>query len=211
MVLSFSWWPSIALLVITILSISPEPHYSTTSSSSSSSSLVVEATKVIWQGNDNVPPPHEAAHNAPRSQKYWDEHGIERPEYAMTDAEIRAKRRQQGSDAGNDGRGGRLSGLVGIFLVVPAVLVLLAIVYAYISGDWDTILNNPVGSIAADCIRWMMERAGYSGHRLGSSSTTIIGAAASRSKGLGDEDSRRLARLARFDNPKNMLDDMKTD
>jgi len=175
--------------------------------------LIVEATKVQWQGNDNVPPHHEAAHNAPRSQKYWDEHGIERPEYAMTDAEIRAKRRQQNDSGGGggSGKGGRLSGLVGVFLIMTASVVLLAIAYAYISGDWDTVLQNPVGSTVADCIRWMMEKAGYSGHRLGSSSSTSIAGAAASSKGVSDEDSRRLARLARFDNPKNMLDDMKTD
>ena len=32
--------------------------------------------------------PKNAAHTAPRSQKYWDDHGIERPDYAKTDAEI---------------------------------------------------------------------------------------------------------------------------
>lgn len=51
-----------------------------------------------------------------------------------------------------------------------------------------------------------MEFAGAKGHKLGSSSTT------STSKVGSDEDAKRLARLARFDvNPKNMLDDMKSD
>ena len=163
---------------------------------------------------------HEAAHNAPRSQKYWDEHGIERPDYAMTDAELIAKRRRQQQDKNNvhdDERGvvgRRLLGLACALLIATVLALLAILTYANVTGDWDTILKNPVGSVAANHIRWLVERAGgggggggVSGHRLGSASTIT----ASTSRGMSDEDSRRLARLARFDHPKNMLDDMKTD
>ena len=97
-----------------------------------SKSFLVEATKVQWQGNDNVSPHHEAAHNAPRSQKYWDEHGIERPEYAMTDAEIIAKRRQQDSSGDGDGDDGRRRRRLFcmILTVVVIIALLLAIFYA---------------------------------------------------------------------------------
>ncbi len=170
----------------------------------SSKSFLVEATKVQWQGNDKVSPQHEKAHYAPRSQKYWDEHGIERPEYAMTDAEIIAKRRQQDGSGDGDGRR-RRHRLVPIVAALFAVL--LAVFYANVTGDWDTILNIP--SLLADRMRWMLtESGGISGHRLGSSTKTTANLS---TQGMSDEESRRLARLARFDNPKNILDDMKMD
>lgn len=42
------------------------------------------ATDIKWTPGDNS----QEAHTAPKSQKYWDEHGIERPDYAKTDAEL---------------------------------------------------------------------------------------------------------------------------
>ena len=136
----------------------------------------------------------------------------------MTDAELIAKRRRQ-QDNGNahdDERGivgRRLLGLACALLIATVLALLAILTYANVTGDWDTILKNPVGSVVANRIRWLVERAGggggvgVSGHRLGSASTIT----ASTSRGMSDEDSRRLARLARFDHPKNMLDDMKTD
>lgn len=57
---------------------------------------VSNATNVKWtQGEHDE---KNAAHTAPKSQKYWDEHGIERPDYAKTDAEIE-KERGSGSSA----------------------------------------------------------------------------------------------------------------
>ena len=43
-------------------------------------------TEVKWTAakNDN----NDAAATAPKSQKYWDENNIERPDYAKTDAEV---------------------------------------------------------------------------------------------------------------------------
>ncbi|KAL7541587.1 hypothetical protein ACHAXR_011655 [Thalassiosira sp. AJA248-18] len=160
--------------------------------------IFAEATSVQWQGNENVSPEHKAAHDAPRSQKYWDENGIKRPEYAKTDAEIAAERRQKGDVGGDSGYG-----WIGLILI--AVVLLLAITYAVVTGDWDTIMNNPAGAFIANCINWIMEIAGVRGHKLG----TSINAAA---KG-GNAEEARLARLARFDdqNQKNMLDNMKSE
>jgi len=56
-----------------------------TSSSSS------EATTVKWTGNSNDPYKDTDAANAPRSQKYWNEHNIERPDYALTEEEYAEK------------------------------------------------------------------------------------------------------------------------
>ncbi len=52
--------------------------------------LFADATQVKWtaaSGNSNDP-----AATAPRSQKYWDTHGIKRPDYAKTDAELAMER-----------------------------------------------------------------------------------------------------------------------
>mmetsp|Transcript_25316 Transcript_25316/g.45622 ORF Transcript_25316/g.45622 Transcript_25316/m.45622 type:complete len:219 (-) Transcript_25316:34-690(-) len=167
--------------------------------------IFAEATNVNWQGNPNISPEHKAAHNAPRSQKYWDEHGIERPDYAKTDAEIAADRGQKGGSSGTG-----IGSLGSIFLVL-GILAMASITYASITGDWDTVMNNPVGSFIINCINWLMEIAGFRGHRLGSSSTraTSVGNIESDS----DADARRLARLARFDNQSqtNMLDNMKSE
>lgn len=50
----------------------------------------VDSTEVKWTAGqvdkDN------AAATAPRSQKYWDEHNIERPDYAKTDQELAAEK-----------------------------------------------------------------------------------------------------------------------
>ena len=51
---------------------------------------VAKATNIKWtgsQGGSNDP-----AKTAPKSQKYWDEHNIKRPDYAKTDAEVAAER-----------------------------------------------------------------------------------------------------------------------
>ncbi|KAL7544944.1 hypothetical protein ACHAWF_008324 [Thalassiosira exigua] len=160
--------------------------------------LFAAAADVRWHGNDNVRPEHEAAHNAPRSQKYWDEHGIERPDYAKTDAEVAAERRR-------DGGGG--SGWFGMALVASAIIAIAGAIYVKVTGDWDTVLNIPVTSFVVDCAKRIPEVAGMKGHKLGSATDTGNNVAS-------DEDARRLARLARFDNPnnpKNMLDSMKAD
>mmetsp|Transcript_4569 Transcript_4569/g.8811 ORF Transcript_4569/g.8811 Transcript_4569/m.8811 type:complete len:164 (+) Transcript_4569:38-529(+) len=47
-------------------------------------------TNVKWTGNQDPNAPEAA--RVPRSQKYWDENSIERPDYAKTDAEILLER-----------------------------------------------------------------------------------------------------------------------
>mmetsp|Transcript_681 Transcript_681/g.1100 ORF Transcript_681/g.1100 Transcript_681/m.1100 type:complete len:167 (-) Transcript_681:470-970(-) len=54
-----------------------------------SSIAIIQATNVKWTPNTETNT--EAAHTAPRSQKYWDENNIKRPEYGYTDAEIAAR------------------------------------------------------------------------------------------------------------------------
>jgi hypothetical protein len=49
----------------------------------------VVATNVKWTAASSDPT--DRAAKAPKSQKYWDEHGIERPDYAKTDAEVAAE------------------------------------------------------------------------------------------------------------------------
>jgi hypothetical protein len=53
--------------------------------------ITVPATEVTWTSNAE-PGNHDPAKTAPRSQRFWDEHNIERPDYAKTDAEIAAEK-----------------------------------------------------------------------------------------------------------------------
>ena len=48
-----------------------------------------QGTQIKWKGTSHGDDP---AKSAPKSQRYWDEHNIERPDYAKTDAEIAAER-----------------------------------------------------------------------------------------------------------------------
>jgi hypothetical protein len=50
---------------------------------------MVHCMEIKWTSTKN----DDEAANAPRSQKYWDEHNIKRPDYAKTDAEVWAERR----------------------------------------------------------------------------------------------------------------------
>lgn len=112
----------------------------------------------------------------------------------MTDEEIAAKR-------GEKRGGGSGFGLLGFMMVILCIFAMGALTYATITGDWDTIKNNRVVSLILNCFNGILEMAGIKGHRLGSSATGGAGS---------DEESRRLARLARFDNQKNMLDNLQT-
>lgn len=51
--------------------------------------LCVHATEIKWTAGDAA---GSDAAKAPKSQKYWDEHGIKRPDYAKTDGELAAER-----------------------------------------------------------------------------------------------------------------------
>ena len=60
---------------------------------------LVEGSSVQWtMGPDQQKHQYsgkETAATAPRSQKYWDENGIERPDYAKTDYELARERLQK--------------------------------------------------------------------------------------------------------------------
>ena len=51
---------------------------------------VAHGTKIKWTWGDNDSGSDAA--RAPRSQRYWDTHGIQRPDYAKTDDEVAAER-----------------------------------------------------------------------------------------------------------------------
>jgi hypothetical protein len=52
------------------------------------SSSFVQSTSIKWTSTQK----DDEAANAPKSQKYWDENNIKRPDYAKTDAEVWAER-----------------------------------------------------------------------------------------------------------------------
>eukprot|EP00804_Cyclotella_cryptica_P017904 CCRYP_001271-RA/>CCRYP_001271-RA protein AED:0.39 eAED:0.39 QI:0/-1/0/1/-1/1/1/0/198 len=163
----------------------------------------VDGTQVKWSSNENVSPKDRAAHDAPRSQKYWDEHGIERPDYAKTDEEIAAERRQNGDSKWQTWLG---TSLIAVY-VVFGILAISTIAYAVITGDWGVIKNNQVTAFLDRFITQVMESGGMKGQKLGSSAETTQ----TTTGGVSEEEKLRIARLARFDNPRDMLDSMKED
>jgi hypothetical protein len=58
---------------------------------------LVSALDITWHTNpeDEIEGKKDPAKTAPKSQRYWDEHGIVKPDYAYTDDEIRQRQKQQ--------------------------------------------------------------------------------------------------------------------
>mmetsp|Transcript_31490 Transcript_31490/g.63517 ORF Transcript_31490/g.63517 Transcript_31490/m.63517 type:complete len:164 (+) Transcript_31490:123-614(+) len=126
------------VFMMVVVIVIPSPH-----------SVVVNAQQIKFTSNENIQEKHKEAHYAPRSQKYWDEHNIERPDYAKTDAEILAERGEQiGS-----------SKLLSIALI-SAIFFLVFLVYAFATDNIGIITNK---------WNWLLELIGIRGHRLGTS------------------------------------------
>jgi len=89
------------------------------------------ATNIKWTPGA-VRPSESDAHNAPRSQKYWDEHGIERPDYAKTDQEIALERQAK------DPAKRKLSWPYAFFILAAAVYVWIR--------QADALNNRPYGA-----------------------------------------------------------------
>jgi hypothetical protein len=139
---------------------------------------LVIGTEVKWTGNPDGP---EAA-RVPRSQKYWDENNIERPDYAKTDAEIRQERRQQNKGSDSLGLNKETKGYKGFQI---------AAIIAFFLGLWTLIF-----------------RTALTGNRLGSSSETdnkkfTFGKPSVLGGTENLEEKARLARLAKFENKEN--------
>ena len=139
------------------------------------------ATSIKWtpadetKNGDNKPP--NAAATAPKSQRYWDEHGIERPDYAKTDAEVareRAAKYKDGIKSATETLGGKL--IIGMTVV--------ALSYLYL--------------VRADKIVAFWDKGSF---RLGGSSNQGRSGYASSftSSPVASREEARNARLARFD------------
>ena len=86
---------------------------------------ISSATSIKWtpaedtssgSGNNSGDKPNAAT--APKSQRYWDEHGIERPDYAKTDAEVareRTAKYKDGIKSATETLGGKL--ILGVTIV----------------------------------------------------------------------------------------------
>lgn len=88
----------------------------------------VACTKIKWTGNTANAP--EAA-KVPRSQKYWDENNIERPDYAKTDAEIRKEGKMNGNLTLEDDEG---MGVRKVVLILGAFLGVWAYLFRKATG-----------------------------------------------------------------------------
>lgn len=113
------------------------------------SSSNTHATNVKWTSANEHGTVNDPAKTAPKSQKYWDEHNIERPDYAKTDAEIMAERLGQG------GGGGATTIIKFVaFLVAAAGLGCFVILPRIQHGKGQTLSGRPgmlsplVGSIS---------------------------------------------------------------
>lgn len=127
------------------------------------------ASEVRWQGANDVNT--DPAHTSPRSQKYWDEHGIERPEYGKTDGEIAQGSPERTSWA-----------TAGIVFLVCCIVGVLA-------GMW---LRPEIAAMAG---------TGTAGTRLGSTQQGggLSSLLSRGSQGDDPEEKARRARLAHFD------------
>ena len=91
--------------------------------------LLCRATSIKWTPADetkNRDNKANAAATAPKSQRYWDEHGIERPDYAKTDAEVareRAAQYKDGIKSATETLGGKL--IIGMTIVALSYLYLV--------------------------------------------------------------------------------------
>jgi hypothetical protein len=105
--------------------------------------LALATTNVKWTAGDSN---GHAAATAPRSQKYWNDHNIERPDYAKTDAELAMER-----GGPSDGSSLVHTSLVTLLMIMMTVGVLG---YRYYFDVWPKLPQ------------------GTGGHKLGSSSNT---------------------------------------
>lgn len=136
----------------------------------------VSGTQVKWTGNPDGP---EAA-KVPRSQKYWDENNIERPDYAKTDAELREERKHKKDYGASTTTATHEKTDSGGINVKKLVFII-----GFFLGVWVLIF-----------------RKAMKGHRLGSSTSTKVFSFGKLSDGMNLEEKARLARLAKFEGKK---------
>ena len=156
---------------------------------------------VKWTGN-NDPNAPEAA-RVPRSQKYWDDHNIERPDYAKTDAEIYQEKKKAINRSGGTegtGTGGGAGGGAGTTGGTPGSSsdgTSIVLWIGFFVGMWALI------------VKFGMKKngLGLGGNRLGSSSSTsgsssqFMNTFGKKKQETGDlsQEKARQARLARFE------------
>jgi hypothetical protein len=135
------------------------------------------ATEVKWQAATETAGDHPA-HTAPRSQRYWDKHGIERPDYAKTDAELASKN--------NDGKTWSLAGI--LFLVSSLVGI--------VAGLWVRQAGQPLQSSGTRLGSTQQQQHSTSGNML----NWLLGSSqGTNSDAIGPDEKARQARLAHFE------------
>jgi len=172
---SLGWLVLILMILVSLFCSSTTPLIPTAS-----------ATSIKWTPADDTKQDANGgepnAATAPKSQRYWDEHGIERPDYAKTDAEVareRAAKYKEGLVSATETTGGKLIFGAAILALIYAYLVRAGKIVAF----WDKGSFRLGGSSTSS-------RRGGSGY---ASFAVSSSAAASR------EEEARNARLARFD------------
>lgn len=136
-------------------------------------------TEVKWQAaTETAGDPSHPAHTAPRSQQYWDKHGIERPDYAKNDAELAAENVD-----------GKPWSWASIFFLVSSLVGIVA-------GLWVRQIGQPLQASGT--------RLGSEQQQLQSATenmmTWLLGSSqGTNSDVIGPDEKARRARLAHFE------------
>jgi hypothetical protein len=141
---------------------------------SGTGSSLAEATNIKWTPGQTD---GGAAAAAPKSQKYWDKHNIERPDYAKTDEELRQERgSSKGSSSASWG---------GMFLFSG----IMALCYYYFNQNQHKVIPGHGSRLGHD-----------EAHSQPDSffSFSFLGTRQEQQSRASSEEAR-LARLARFD------------
>lgn len=110
----------------------------------------IQGTEIKWTAGSTK---NDPAATAPRSQKYWDEHGIKRPDYAKTDAELAAERRQNGNGGADESttRGSSSSLAMAVFkwmiLIVAAGMGIIGYQQQHRIGGDGVRLDESISSL----------------------------------------------------------------
>jgi len=92
-----------------------------------------QSINVKWTGN-NDPNAPEAA-KVPRSQKYWDENNIERPDYAKTDTEIFQEKVMNGNGSKEESDGKSILLMIVFFVVLWGLIIKFGITKNSFGGN----------------------------------------------------------------------------
>jgi hypothetical protein len=175
---------TVGLMAMALLLFSPHGSIPTTTAE----------TQIKWTAASNTAASekNDPARTAPKSQRYWDEHQIPRPDYAKTDAEIAAERMDRILGGPVQNFVNKIGTLQFYFLML-ALLVGVGLLLAYssrLSFIGSATAGNRLGGSGSSGFRF------FHGTTAAATTTTTKNSVVSATT---KEEQTRLARLARFE------------